>query len=410
MNATLIKCDMDAIIAHVPNPRQWWGVMILDRYIVRSWLGPFLGGLFLVLSVLLLGRALKLLGTVGDNGQAWTLIGELLLLTMPYFLLLTVPMAFFLSMQNTIAGLQQSSEMDALRASGVSYTRMFRGFAVVVLLLWGGLSFTSMVLLPQGQLGFNNILTKIYAMKGVITFEPQRFTQGLDGVTVYVDGEDDGGVYHGVMLEDGRSSIPVTYTAKSARFTMGGGSLELHLKDGVRFEGKGIDQRILIFEQYKVAIPASDSRWRAYQSSEHVTMMPVDELWQSVKELSTPDAVAEWNRRLILPTTVLVLFFFALPLSLAKKRSGKAGSLVAGITLLLLVYNVQMLLHRQVMQGVYPGWTMWASQAAMLGLGVFLWVRAEADRMPRVFSVVGEWFYLLHQATIHRIAHRWSSK
>lgn len=384
--------------------------MILDRYIVRTWLGPFLGGLILVLSILLLGRTLKLLGTVGDSGQAWTLIGELLLLTLPYFLLLTVPMAFFLSMQNTIAGLQKSSEMDALRASGISYARMFRGFAIVVLLLWGGLSFTSMVLLPQGQLGFNNILTKIYAMKGAITFEPQRFTQGLDGVTVYVDGEDDEGIYHGVILEDGRSSIPVTYTAKSARFTMGSGHLKLQLQDGVRFEGKGEDQRVLSFEQYQVTILTSDGKWRRYQPGEHVTMMAADELWQNVKELSKPDAIAEWNRRLILPTTVLILFFFALPLSLTKKRSGKAGSLFIGIALLLLIYNVQMLLHRQVMQGAYPGWTMWAAQVAMLGLGIFLWVRAEAGRIPKVFSLVGEWFYLLHQFTIHKIAHRWPGR
>ena len=79
--------------------------MILDRYILRAWLGPFLGGLLLVLCVLLLGRALKLLGTVSDSGQVWSLIAELLILTMPYFLLLTVPMAFFLSMQNTITSL-----------------------------------------------------------------------------------------------------------------------------------------------------------------------------------------------------------------------------------------------------------------------------------------------------------------
>lgn len=383
--------------------------MILDRYILRLWLGPFMGGLILVLSVLLLGRALKLLGSVSDSGQAWMLIGELLLLTMPYFLLLTVPMAFFLSMQNTIASLQQSSEMDAMRASGISYTRMFRSFFIVAIALWLGLSFISMVLLPQSQLGFNNVLAKIYAMKGAITFSPQRFTQGFDGVTVYVEGEDEEGAYRGVILEDHRDGISVIYTAKSARFIMSGSYLELKMNNGVRLEGEGADQRMLAFEHYQVTIPVSDGNWKMRQSNDHVTMMTVSELWQSAQALEKPDAIAEWNRRALLPTTVLILFFFALPLSLTQKRSGKAGSLIAGIAILVLIYNAQLLLHRQVSQDVFAGWTMWIAQVVMLSTAVFLWNRAEKDRMPQVFSLASEWMYLLHQWSLHLFAHRWKT-
>ena len=380
--------------------------MTLDRYMLRLWLGPFAGGLILVLGVLLLGRSLKLLGMISDSGQAWGVIGEMLLLTLPYFLLLTVPMAFFLSMQNTIAGLQQSSEMDVMRASGLSYKRVFRSFFVLVLLLWGGLSYTSMVLLPQGQLGFNNILAKIYALKGVISFSPQRFTSGFDGITVYVDGEDDQGVYRGVILEDNRDSVSVLYTAESAQFDMNGSNLELRMNHGVRLEGSGAEQRMLSFEKYRVMIPVSEGSWRKRRSDEHVTMMTPTELWQAVGQEKHAAAVAEWNRRLLLPTTALVLFFFALPFSLTQKRSGKAGSMVAGIALLVVVYNLQLLLHRQVSQGAFPGWTMWAEQGALLLLGMYLWQRAEADRLPKVFSQAGEWLYLLHQWWTHKLAHR----
>lgn len=380
--------------------------MVLDRYILRLWLGPFVGGLVLVLCVLLLGRALKLLGTVSDTGAAWLLIGELLVLTMPYFLLLTVPMAFFLSMQNVIASLQQNSEMDALRASGISYRRIFRSFAVLIVLLWLGLTYTSMVWLPQGQLGFNNILLKIYAMKGVLSFSPQRFSEGLEGITVYVDGEDEEGAYRGVILEDRRDNISVVYTAESARFEMNAGNLSLRMSKGVRMEGEGADQRLLAFENYQVAIPMPEERFKRQISSDHVNLMTPLELWQARYAKDSQLAVAEWNRRLILPTTVLLLFFFALPLSLTQKRSGKAGSLFAGIALLMLLYNVQLVLHRQVNVGLFPGWTMWVGQGVMLMLGVHLWRRAEADRPPKLFSQAGEWLYLMHEAIMHRLAYR----
>ena len=379
--------------------------MVLDRYLLRLWLGPFAGGLILVLSVLLLGRALKLLGTVSDTGGAWILIAELLVLTMPYFLLLTVPMAFFLSMQNVIASLQQGSEMDALRASGISYRRMFRSFFVLITLLWLGLTYTSMVWLPQGQLGFNTILLKIYSMKGVIAFSPQRFSEGLDGITVYVDGEDEGGAYHGVILEDRRDNVSVIYSAESARFEMSAGHLALKMSNGVRMEGEGADQRLLAFEHYQVAIPMPEGRFKQQNSGDHVNLMTPSELWSALDD-GGHTAVAEWNRRLILPTTVLVLFFFALPLSLTQKRSGKAGSLVAGIALLMLLYNVQLMLHRQVNLGAFPGWTMWAGQAGLMALGIYLWRRAEMDHPPKIFNEASEWLYLLHQAIIHRLALR----
>jgi LPS export ABC transporter permease LptF len=377
--------------------------MTIDRYLLRLWLSPFIGGLSLVLGVLLLGRALKLLGTVSDSAEAWSLMIQMLTLTMPYFLLLTVPMAFFLSMQNTIAGLQQSSEMDALRASGISYRRMFRSFFVLALLIWAGLSYTSMVLLPQGQLGFNNILAKIYAMKGVITFSPQRFSSGFDGITIYVDGEDEEGAYRGVLLEDHRGGVSVIYTAESARFDMSGSVLQLRMHRGVRLEGRGPDQRMLSFEKYLVTIPVAAAQWRQRHSGDHVTMMTPSELWDSVAD-GHADAAAEWNRRLLLPSTVLLLFFFALPFSLTQKRSGKAGSMIAGIGLLVLVYNLQLTLFRQVTVGSMPGWTMWAGQGGLLLLAIYLWRRAEADRLPAPFTQAGEWLYLLHQYTMHKLA------
>jgi len=360
----------------------------------------------MVLSVLLLGRALKLMGSFSDGGQAWDLIGQLLFLTMPYFLLLTVPMAFFLSMQNTITSLQQSSEMDALRASGISYIRMFRSLFVVGVLLWGGLTYTSMMWLPQGQLGFNNILLQVYALKGAIAFSPKRFTQGLDDITVYVDGEDDQGVYHGVILEDRRDGASVVYASSSARFSSTGQSLELLMLNGVRMEGNGVDQRLLAFDSYKVNIPLSTGHIKRQHASDHVLLMLPAMLWKEVEKGSDPLAVAEWNRRLLLPTLVFVLCFFALSLSLSQKRSGKAGSLIIGIALLVALYNIQLLLHRQVSQGAFPAWTMWAGQLGMLSLGVFLWVRAEQDRLPKFITGTGEWFYLLNQAVMSVLAKR----
>ncbi|RME53033.1 MAG: YjgP/YjgQ family permease [Caldilineae bacterium] len=380
--------------------------MILDRLMLRMWAGPFVAGLSLVLGVLVLGRALKLLGDVSSNPEAWTMIGQLLLTTLPYFLLLTVPMAFFLSMQNTIASLQQSSEMDALRAAGVSYIRMFRSLLLVSVLLFVGLLHVSMVLLPKGQLQFNNLMLKVLTMKGSPSFSPQRFTHALDEITIYVDGQEEDGLYRGVILEDHRAGIPVLYTAKAASFSSEGDRLTLKMMDGVRLEGKGEQQRVLAFEVYRVSIPMPSSRFRQQHEGDHVLLMPPAMLWDRASKTSDAEAWAEWNRRILLPSMVLVLALFALPFSLSQKRSGKAGSLIAGIALLILLYNLQLLLHRQVLQQVLPTWTMWGGQVLVLGLAAFLWFRAEQDRLPALFTNISEIFYLVHQRLMALLSRR----
>ena len=380
--------------------------MILDRYIFRLWLGPFLGGLGIVLAILLLGRALKLLGEIGESMQAWAIMADLLLFTMPYFLLLTVPMAFFLSMQNTISSLQQNSEMDALRASGISYFRMFRSLLAAAILLWLALTWVAMNWMPQSQLNFNNLLLKVYQLKGAISFSPQRFSQNNGPITIYVDGEKEDGIYQGLLLEDRRQSVPVFYLAEEAEFRSAGTQLQLLLRNGTRLEGKSETQRMLRFDEYKISIPLHTVHMKAQKLGEHPTMMLPAQLWRYLQTKDDPVAIAEWNRRLTLPMLLLSLFFFALPLSLSPKRSGKAGSLLIGIGLLIVLYNIQLMLHRQVSQGELGGWSMWLSQGIQLACAMYLWRRAESDTLPAFITHSGESFYLLHEWIMHKLGRR----
>ncbi len=361
----------------------------------------------LVTGVLLLGRALKLLSLVTDSGAPWGLLGQLLIFVLPYFALLTVPIAFFLSMQNVIVGLQQGSEMDAMRAAGLSYLRIFRGMIGVAILLYLGLTLTSMVWLPKGQLSFNNVLKQIYSLKGTPDFTPRRFSRDVDQITFYVDGKDKKGRYHGVMVEDGRPGGPVYYLAEIAEITPVSGGVRLRMWNGTRLEGHGANQRVLAFKNYEVNLSLGNlSAMKLIHSSDYVIMMTPSELWRRIQRHPTPDALAEWNRRLVLPTTVLVLCLFALPLSLAPKRAGRTGSFLLGIGLLLLLYNVQLVLHRQVELGTLPAWSMWAGQILFMLCGVLLWRRAEQGRLPAWLTSGGEVFYLIHQRLTHWLAHR----
>lgn len=368
--------------------------MVLDRYILRLWFAPFIGALGVVICILLLGRVLKLLGLFADKGVEWGMMATMLLAILPYFLLITVPMAFFFAMQHTLLRLYQSSEMDAMRAAGISFPRMFRSLFAVAILLALLLEVTAMQWMPEGQKLFQGLLMGIQKMKPAPGFEPLRFNQELENFTIYVEGQDEEGRFKGFMLEDRRSSVPVVYMATTTTLERIGDVLRFTLFDGVRLEGEGDKLRSIAFQRYQVGMNLGALGLLKIPSWQLRSFeMKGSELWQAIKNgEARPDIVAEWHRRLLMPTTILILFLFCLPLSRTAKRTTKAGSYLLGIALLIVLYNAQLALHQQVSQGNASWWIMWLGQCFFLIVGYWLFHRSCHDRLP----VLNKVFRLSH--------------
>lgn len=382
--------------------------MVLDRYILRLWLAPFLGFLFIVTGVLLLGRVLKLLGMFADKGIDWGIMVTMLMAIIPYFLVITVPIAFFFAMQGMFLRLYQGSEIDALRASGVSYLRLLRPIFAVAFLLWGGLTVTSLYWMPEGQKSFQQLLVAIQKSKPAPGFDPQRFNRDLEDFTVYVEGKDDKGDLHGFMLEDRRSAVPVVYVAERAEIKKEGPYLNFTLFDGTRLEGSMENLRSLAFDQYQVSLSSGElgllkapTAWGA-----RVFEMDMGELLKTAFEIHRLDAIAELNRRLLLPTTVVVLFFFCLPLSITPKRSGKAGSYIFGVAIIMLVYNLQITLHQNVASGNMSWWMMWLGQGILLLVAMWLFRRASQDRLPSLIAFFESAIANIQQAALYHVRRR----
>jgi len=385
--------------------------MILDRYILRLWLVPFVGGLGIFTSLLMLLQALKLMKLVTDTGAIWGLLGKLVVFGLPYSTLITVPTAFFLSMQSVISGLQQSSEMDAMRSAGLSYLRVFRVMIAVAILLYIGLTFMSMYWIPKGQLAFNSLLREIYSLKGPPSFTPGYFSSDVDHFTFYVNGVDDNGLYHGLIVEDKTSGPSIYYLSETARLTIEMGAIHLHMHNGSRLQGEGENQRVLAFKDYEAILPLDRMGNVTFvRSTDHVSMMTPSELWQRLRKHPNPQAAAEWAWRLVLPITPIVLCLLALPLSLSPKRSGRAGSFLLGITLLVVLYNMLLVFHQQISTGTLPSWSIWAGQGVFLIGGIEAWRRAEKGTLPNWLAQSGELFYLAHQRITHWMGHRAGTK
>ena len=111
-----------------------------DRYLARLILVPLLACLTIAAMLLLLDKMLKLFDFVMNEGGpvsvVWRMLGNLI----PEYLSLGIPIGVLLGILLAFRGLALSSELDALRAVGVSYNRMLR-VPLVFAIVFAGVSF-----------------------------------------------------------------------------------------------------------------------------------------------------------------------------------------------------------------------------------------------------------------------------
>ncbi len=108
---------------------------LLRRYIFRSLTGPFLFSLGACTGLLLVNQLARRLGDLVGKDLGWQVIAEVLGLSIPFIIALTLPMAVLVAILYGYSQLGQDSEITAMRATGVSVFQMLRPALVAGVLL-----------------------------------------------------------------------------------------------------------------------------------------------------------------------------------------------------------------------------------------------------------------------------------
>ncbi|MEA2713018.1 MAG: lipopolysaccharide export system permease protein [Gemmatimonadales bacterium] len=105
---------------------------LLNRYILRQLTAPFFFALAAQTSLMLLSQVAKKFGALVGKGLPWTVIGEVFLLSLPFIIAMTLPMAVLLAVLYTFSHLAADNEITATKASGISVYQV-----LTPVLLWG---------------------------------------------------------------------------------------------------------------------------------------------------------------------------------------------------------------------------------------------------------------------------------
>src|SRR5688572_33486947 len=91
---------------------------------MREHVGPLVFALTALTSLLLLNYIAKRFGDLVGKGLGWNVIGEFFVLSLPFTVAMTLPMAVLVSTLYAFSRLADENEITALKASGVGMTRV----------------------------------------------------------------------------------------------------------------------------------------------------------------------------------------------------------------------------------------------------------------------------------------------
>ena len=207
---------------------------IIHRYLLFEMLSPYVVSLGVFTFVLLMAKIMELTDLVVSRGVGLDVVGRLLMYTMPYFLVFTIPMATLLGVLIAFLRLSSDNEVVALKAAGVSLAKLLPPVAALALFSWMVTSVLALWALPWGNHRFENLIYQVASHQAELALKEGSFIDTFPNLVIYIDKLPGGGVLKDVFIVDQRDPQKAEHHRGQAGQVLPGpgGKVILRLYDG----------------------------------------------------------------------------------------------------------------------------------------------------------------------------------
>ncbi|MCP3962101.1 MAG: LPS export ABC transporter permease LptG [bacterium] len=393
----------------------------LDRYILAEILGPLALGFFVFTFILLLQALFKSAKLIIGSGVEVGMVGKLLLLSMPWIVVMTIPMAFLFSILIAVGRLSADSELIAIRSAGVSLFSLYRPIVVLSLLLTGLNIYLMIDVLPRGNHALQKLQLGILAESLTEEVQPRVPHTGWQGKMLYVFETPPGeGRWKGVFLSE---SIP---SRKSEVFVADWGqaqpdasgtevvlTLQNTLIHRIDFQSPRsqdvIGQKVLDIKLATLPQLSPSSVKRGMRE------LSFEELRRRTRDPTYPEvvrniAMVELHKKFSLPAACIVFGLLALPLGFNNSRGGRSAGFAISLGVFLIYYVLLNTGEDIARDGTVAPWlAVWFPNIALLILGLFLLARRNADK-SLLLSQLDSWIQEAVWSRLLRFRHRRQQK
>ena len=250
----------------------------LDRFILKAFIGPFVAILAIVIFILVMQFLWLYIDELVGKGLEFKVILEFLMWGSCQVLPLAMPLATLLSSMMTLGQLGENFELTAIKASGISLTRVLAPLIVAAAIITIGAFYIGDRLVPYSINQIYTMRDDLGRTKSEIKIPVGTFYDGIEGYILRIDDRDKAsGMMYGVMVYDhsdnkGNTSLTV---ADSAMMKMSKAKdyLTFQLYDGIsyqenntkRYRDTTLALQRLQFSRQEMVIPLENY---AYQHSD----------------------------------------------------------------------------------------------------------------------------------------------
>ena len=360
----------------------------LFLYICREIAVPFFLGIATFLSVLLMGRFLQLADLVVARGMLLSDILRMILYLLPFFSMVTIPMAFLLALLLAFGRLSADSEVTAMKASGMGLYSLLPPVLSCALIAYIATTFVTVYALPWGNSSFKKLLLDVIETRATLNLKERIFNDDFPGLVLYVDRYSrTENTMSGILIQDERDpKEPSTIFAEKGMIERvpDTRALRLSLKNGGIHRGLGMTgYRLLEFQDYELTINLTPPARGVTKNELDMTLEQLRETLRThvIDDKVRRDTLIELHRRFSLPFACFVFAFVGVPLGIQNQRSGKGAGFSLSIGIILVYYVVLSAGKTLGEKGiVHPAIAVWSPDFAFLLLGAYLFSKTAAEQ------------------------------
>ena len=358
-----------------------WTARILDRFIVTQMGGSFLFGVMVFSLLLVAGDLLfQIANLVIDKGVSLGVVLRLFVYKLPEVVVMTLPMASLLSALLTFGRLSSQSEIVALRAAGISFSRIVRPVLAASIFISLFAMLLNETLVPLSNRAADNIMRYEVARERPSLLREKVFLReesgGVLNRVIYISKlRQNLGTMEDVLVQEFKEGyMNRIISAKQGIWR----DDEWWLEDGKTFEVQEDRSVKLLFSFARQKLPLLLGPAEVARTSQRPADMSALQLWGHISIMSKQGAnlAPLWvlfHLKLAVPWACVILAVLGSTLGIGHQRSG-AGMGIAMSVLIVFAYYVVMSFSRSFGEAGYipPLFAAWAPNIIFMTLAVIL--------------------------------------
>ena len=347
----------------------------------------------LVLSVLLIERLIRIVEVVANSENSGVASFRMIIDLIPHYLQLAIPAALFLAMIISIDRLSRSGELVTMLSTGLSLRNLSRPLFLLAALA----AFVSLIvsgfLQPLGRYDYRQTVNSIETQSFKAAFQEGRFVR-VNNFIVWTDFRDFSGRKLGetFILEAQPDGSERYVSAPSGELLETGPDTFALLLDS----GNGatlpppethetVDPQILQFENLIWPVEPRSTTFRPRGNDEReLTLTELSDV-SAFPGITQTTATALLHDQLSRAVLILILPLLAFPLGLNLGRKPRAGGIMLGIVILLIVQKALEYGMQMASTGAIPGWAgSWPIVVLTAAAGAYVFSNAAGESVLKL--------------------------